>query len=410
GILVAAGEELPNAMTMLPNIGKTALASQATMQDLSATAIAFSQNLGVAAGDMDKALAMAHQAGKLGRYELKAMAQGMPAIAAGAGNIGIKGLSGVAQVTSAAQIWRQVVGNDSGTVTMAENFFAKINSPEVNSQLMKDYGINLSKIATNATARGEDAMLAVTEALLNTVGKDAEKWGEVVGDMQARTAMQALVKRKDEYIKNRDAILGKKGEEGKTAQAQRDKDAEQARNAAYAGFEQMKNSLERLVIVMGSAFAPAMGKLAWVVEKVADAVQFASNNFPGLTTVVGAGTVAIVGIAGVIVTLATVVGGATIAITLAAKAMSMLSSRARRFAEVTAFRGGTSARGGYLGGRGRGLGRGRTRGRWGAVGGFLGDMFGFGDVVDMFDMANEARQSGRARTPGAQAARRLAAR
>lgn len=403
GVLVAANVDAADALNkMLPSIGKTATAAQAAPADLSKTSLAFNQNLGIAPKDLDKALAFAHMGGKLGGFELKGMAQYMPITAANAAGIGMTGLDAVPRIISMLQELKIAGGDDAKGAMLAENFFAKLNQKEVNDAFMKMGGGSISDIVKRANSQGADPILAVVDALFNTLGNDAKKWSTVFGDLQARQASQFLATNRKRYAE-REAKIKEDG--GNAALKQRDKDFADATASAYAQFDRLKNSLDRIVKVVGTTFGPAMGVVAGVVERGADALQWFTSTFPGLSNVLGGGAVAVVGLTAAAAGIATVAGFVAKTLGGVSRAMLLLTSRGRRFLAVTEYRGGLSGRGTYMTGYGRGgigrrgsrLGRGmRGLGMGGSLLGGLAEMLGggeVGDVLDAVDMARDAREA-----------------
>jgi TP901 family phage tail tape measure protein len=202
-ILVEKGMDPRVAQNFLNPIGKTATAAQANIDDLANTTYTFYRNLKVPVNELGKALDVAAYAGKAGSFELKDMAREMPGLTATASQLGIKGVAGVAKLSSALQIATLGASDPTQAAVNFSSFLQTITSQRTRGHFMQA-GIDLKKVLNGALASGKDPI----ETILNTVQSrtkgDPFKIGFLFRDKESSLFIKAMTQNMSEYRRIRD--------------------------------------------------------------------------------------------------------------------------------------------------------------------------------------------------------------
>lgn len=129
--LLGMGMKADTAQAILPILGKTATAYRADVTDLAKTAMAAIDNLKLKAEELPRAMDMIARAGMEGAFELRDMAQYLPAIAAMAEVNGMRGIMAIGELGAALQITRKGAGDSAEAATNLRNVLQKLTSQEV---------------------------------------------------------------------------------------------------------------------------------------------------------------------------------------------------------------------------------------------------------------------------------------
>ncbi|MEO0443574.1 MAG: phage tail tape measure protein, partial [Pseudomonadota bacterium] len=144
-VLIASGLDLKQTLGALPAIGKTATAADAEVQEVARTAFSLIDNLKIPTEELGHAMDMLTESGKLGRFELRDMAQYFPSLTAQAKRLGLDGAEGVATLGAALQIALKGAADPAEAANNMRNFLAKVTSPETIKRAADIYGINLER-------------------------------------------------------------------------------------------------------------------------------------------------------------------------------------------------------------------------------------------------------------------------
>ncbi len=148
------------ARSWLPQINKTAVAMDASPNDLAAIGVAGVQSMGISSDRVGAMFNMGAMGSKIGQMELKDMAKGLPAqMAAGAAS-GLTGEKGFATIVALNEAARATAGTNDEASTNAKNLLLKLNATDTKldakkigldavHQIAKDTGIGFDSIVSD---------------------------------------------------------------------------------------------------------------------------------------------------------------------------------------------------------------------------------------------------------------------
>lgn len=225
--LVAGGIQSADELNKYaPIIGKTATATRAEMEDISNTFLALANNMKISAADSEAAMNIMVKSTKLGQVEFKDMSKWMPQLTPMLAALGMTGKESVAQLSSMLQVAKIGAGTADEAGNNLKNLLTKITAPDT----VKDFekaGIDLKESLKQSAANGIDpvtAMLGTVEKYMSTAltGNDLKTYqkamtekddakaaemlkslaeagnmGQLFQDMQAMSALRAMLQNKD---------------------------------------------------------------------------------------------------------------------------------------------------------------------------------------------------------------------
>ena len=303
----------------LPDLMKYATASGASPVDLAKIAIKGKQVFGFRDEDIPEILNMAIMAGKAGGFELSDMARWLPAQLAAAQAAGMKGKDDFARILALNEVSAITAGSSDEAGNNVVNLLAKLTSKDIETAAagidLNGKGIDLPGTLTEAREKGLDPVETLSLVIDKVAAKDkrytdlqkklasttdkGEKAaiyesmtkilegfavGKLVADRQALMALVAY-RNNPEYRKRVEEAVNQQRTlpEGQRAG---DEDFKFISDTNDFKTEQAKNTFE---------FSQMDGvkKLADASGTVADAISWAGEKFPGLTTAVVGATTAI---------------------------------------------------------------------------------------------------------------------
>lgn len=278
-MLAGLGAEVSEAAQMIGPIGQLATAFKVDMADGAGAAFANFQNLKVGIGDTSKALDIMASAGNAGAFEVKDMAKHFPGLTAQANALGESGLSAVANLSAALQIARRSTGSSDEAANNLQNLYAKITAESTVKAFAKQFGVDLPKEMAKAKAAGMDTLEAIATITKKATGGDNSKIGLAFTDMQAQSAVRAMVMNLEDYKKIRDEALG-------------DADAvEKAFNIRVANdptvlWREMVGQVQSFAITTGTTLMPAMRDIASAVSTSMTAITAWTKANPEATATI----------------------------------------------------------------------------------------------------------------------------
>lgn len=175
------------AAEMLDLFGKAQVATNASMEDISAVAASMSQNLGLTSAEMEKGFSIMISGGKAGAIEMKDMAGLMAGLAAQSKQFAAgTGLEGTAKISAALQIARQDFGSAAEAATGLE---AIMGSMIQNADKLKKEGVNVF----GADGKSLRDMKTIIEELAKK-GLNQQQLIDIFGRKEALRAFNALTK------------------------------------------------------------------------------------------------------------------------------------------------------------------------------------------------------------------------
>ncbi|AXB75459.1 phage tail tape measure protein [Novosphingobium sp. P6W] len=194
------------ATAMMQDIGRSATAYKAEIDDLAKATFASHDNLKVAIYQTGYALDVMAEAGKNGAFEIKDMAQYFPALTASMQSLGGKGVPAVADLAAALQITRKGAGDASSAANNLQNLLSKINSEDTIKNFA-DLGIDIPKAMKKAAAESRSPIEEIVRLTQQATGGDQAKLSSLFGDMQVQQALRPLMSAFAEYKEIRAAAL-----------------------------------------------------------------------------------------------------------------------------------------------------------------------------------------------------------
>lgn len=289
GFLIAAGMDVKTAQASLIQIGKTATASGAEIEDLARAAFTLTDSLKIAPGQaLQDALDTLAQAGKEGNVELKDMAKVLPVLGAGFVSLKMEGREAAATMGAALEIARKGAASADQAATNMENFIAKVMSPETLKKARENFGMDLYAIIQNAQRTGGNPFEAAMKAIMEATNGDQKKIGELFQDMQVQNFIRPMIQNWDEYNRIKNVALSAKG----VTDADYAKVVETAKMQTKA----LADEVGRLGIAVGGPLAVAFGVFANALTPVIKGATDLATEFPTVTAaILGTATALTVG-------------------------------------------------------------------------------------------------------------------
>jgi TP901 family phage tail tape measure protein len=265
-VLAGFGMAVPTAMEMMTPIGRIAAAMKVDLADGAAAAFANTQNLKVSVGETAKALDIMAAAGNAGAFEVKDMAKHFPGLTAQANALGESGLGAVANLSAALQITRRATGSSDEAANNLQNLYAKITSEGTVKAFSKQFGVDLPAEMAKAKAAGMDTLEAIASITKKATKGDLSKIGLGFSDMQAQSAIRALIMNLEDYKTIRDDAVASEGVVDKAF-------AQRAANDPTVMWRELMGHASGFAIMAGTALLPALtevgASMAGVMTNVA---------------------------------------------------------------------------------------------------------------------------------------------
>lgn len=212
--MVAAGMSVEEAMGLLPAAARAAQASGADIRDITASAVSLGDAFEITAGRIEHAFDIMAHGGKLGKFELKDMAQYFPSLAPLAATRGYTGEEGLKRVVAMLQVIRGQTGTAEQAYNGLRDLLSKMETDE-SSNRFEDFNVDIRKWMEDARNQGRDEVEAFLDAVTKAIGTDYAKLPQLIGEQDSRNAVLALLRGRDELAKyiaelgNSDGTVGR---------------------------------------------------------------------------------------------------------------------------------------------------------------------------------------------------------
>lgn len=317
--LLKDGISFETANKWLPELMKYATASGASATDLAKVMVKGKKTFGFSDEDISTVLNMAIAAGKEGSFELNDMAQYLSSQLGAAANAGMKGKDDFVKILALNEAAAITAGNSGEAGNNVFNLLAKLTSKDIETAAAginyNGKGIDFAGTLVEARENGLDPIDALSSLIDKIVANDKRYQelqkklasardkgeqtavydsmakllegfgvGKLVADQQALKALLAYRNNPEYRKKVEDAI----NQQRTLPEGQRAGDVDFKFMSGTNDFktEQAKNTLE-------FSQMDSVKKLADASGAVADAISWAGEKFPGLTTAVVGATTAI---------------------------------------------------------------------------------------------------------------------
>ena len=252
--LVTQGLNLPDAVASLETLGKVATATNSELTDVTKTGFQLQSALKIRPDELKATFDALAFAGKAGAFELKDMAQYMPDIAAAAGVLGISGKKGAVELAAMMQMVRKDAPSSASAALRLTDAMLKMTAPDAVKNFTK-FGVDIKQVLTDAAKNGINPMEAAVKKLAEVTGGDPFKLSAIFGDKEAKLALMALIKYREEYEKLKAAASGTAA--AGTVQG----DFEKSLKTFQGQLNSLKAASEVAAISLGTALLPILAKL-----------------------------------------------------------------------------------------------------------------------------------------------------
>lgn len=268
--LMGMGLDQKRSMDIMPDIGKTATAYRAEIEDLAKSSFAVIDNMGVKSTEMRKALDVMAQAGKEGGFELKDMAEHFPSLTTAADALGIRGVAGVAKLAAALQIARKGASDGAEAATNLANLMQKIQSPETTRKFAKA-GINVRDELDKTLKAGGDPLLAIAQLTQKATKGNMALIGDFFEDMQVQKFLRPFIAQLEEYKRIRGV--------SENAEGTVDADFKMRMESFQATVDKVMNAFNRMAVAVGDSLIPILTRLGEGLAPLLDrATEWISAN------------------------------------------------------------------------------------------------------------------------------------
>ncbi|MFT9399799.1 phage tail tape measure protein [Acetobacter sp.] len=185
---------------VLPQVAHISTAYNAAPDAVAKTTFALQENLGINDKALSGALASIALAGKSADLPFEKLAPLFPQVAAAAGQLGVKGRSGVNDLAAEMAVVRKSTGTEGEAATDTRAFIQAITSPHTAKRFAK-YGVDLFGVEENARKGGLDPIEAVMQQVnrITRGGQNRKALGELFNNEQDRAFTQAILMHMDQY-------------------------------------------------------------------------------------------------------------------------------------------------------------------------------------------------------------------
>lgn len=192
GTLISNGVDAKDAATMTDRVIRVGKATSADPVDVASSTVSLRQIMGITPSQMTDAYESIAVGGKMGRFEVKDMANHGPSLFAAMANQGSTGLDGVRLTTAIAQSIAQKSGSNDQAKTSFEAMLNDMVSPDVAERFKKDYGKDIYEIRKEAIAAGKDPVLESLRVYHDAVGGDEAKTRDLFRNSEAYKGYAAV--------------------------------------------------------------------------------------------------------------------------------------------------------------------------------------------------------------------------
>lgn len=203
-VMVASGMESTLADRLLPVIARGATAANANMADLARTAFTLSSTLRVPAEQMDGALASLVISGREGRFELRAMAQEIPRLAAPFAALGSTGRAAVNDIGAMLQVAMRTAGSESEAANNLRQFVSRLSSPDF-LRAANEAGLRVTEVMARAVQQGVNPVEAAVQHISQFTGGDMARIGRLFTEEQSRAFYLAMIQNRREFLRIQEA-------------------------------------------------------------------------------------------------------------------------------------------------------------------------------------------------------------
>ncbi len=266
--------------SLLAITAKIATAYSAHPEAVAKSAFSLKESLGIDDAHLSGALASVGVVGKNANLSFETLAPLLPQVAAEAGSLGIKGRSGVNDLTAALAVARQGTGTESDAVNNTRAFLQTITSSSGAKAWRDIFHEDLYKLEARARKNGQDPMMVV----MNRIQQRAQQGGDITKmlskifqSQQDRGFVTALLEHWDQYQNLHRLASG-------ADQSVIDLDYADNRKSELVQVRAFEDALAQLMRRIGDDFAPILARITNVVNSVNVGLEKMDHALPGVST------------------------------------------------------------------------------------------------------------------------------
>ncbi|WP_336802295.1 phage tail tape measure protein [Kaistia sp. MMO-174] len=192
----AAGIDPTAAEKLIDPSSRAMKAMDASPGNISQTVISGIQNLGITPEQIPLYLDMIAKGTKLGRFEADSVAKFMPTFASNYASLGYTGLDAAAEINAMAQVVRMTAPSADAAGTNLQNYLMKLTAPD-SVKNFKEKGVDIEAIMKKSRANGTSFVADALAKTWEVTKGDTFSIGELFGDMQAKQALEPLLRNRE---------------------------------------------------------------------------------------------------------------------------------------------------------------------------------------------------------------------
>jgi hypothetical protein len=284
-------------------------------QEAGSFSAAMGSSLKLRADQLEGANAMVNRSAQQGGVSGATLARYLPSQTGGLVALKFATERGLADLLTANQLAKRLAGSSDQAGTNISNLMGKLASKDVLKNF-SEAGINLEARIKEGVERGISPLETIAQLTRDATQGDQFKINELLGDVEARNGLMALVQNFDEFramsreLQSDDVLAGYFA------------DLERSMQGPAAAFGRYTSGMSRMGIAVGTILAPAVGKAADALSGIAEWMSNASESgsalakvavwavagFAGFAVVAGAVGHAVVGVLGPMLIMKTLFG------------------------------------------------------------------------------------------------------
>ncbi|NHO33332.1 phage tail tape measure protein [Acetobacter fallax] len=252
------GYSLPKIESFLPQVARISTAYNSAPSAVAKTAFALNQNLGISDAQLPTALAMIARVGKESALPMEQLAPLFPLVASAAGEIGVSGPQGVADLASMMAIIRKNVGTEGEATTDLRRVISTFTSNHGRTRFKKLLGVDPQTIMDQANDQGRDPLAAVMDRIqaVPTARGRQHAVAELFANLEDRTAAAAMTRQFDQMMAIRDRIQN-------TSPQMINADFDTGLQSTLIRLQAFEDALGQLNRRIGSSFVPVLNTLTF---------------------------------------------------------------------------------------------------------------------------------------------------
>ncbi|MBK1625206.1 phage tail tape measure protein [Afifella marina] len=191
-VFIGANMDLASQDESLGPTLRAAVGSGSSSATIASAGRAYLQTMKGTPADLPAAYDIMAKGGKLGTFELEALARNLPALGSQYAAAGGTGLNGLSELVALAEVAAKGAASEDQAANNLQNFLSKLFSPET-VRNFKEKRVNLPKLVGNARQEGKHPALAVLDEAMRLTDGDPFKMGELFADQQVMAALRPLM-------------------------------------------------------------------------------------------------------------------------------------------------------------------------------------------------------------------------